>query len=108
MQVGGELWRKDVLYQIMDGKNDSITKVLEQDPELKSWKCKQMGDECVPEFAHPQHQKKSLQPIECVSHFVCCLVSLALPFSRHVQMLRFHAAPRRGALSELCCFAFTP
>ena len=42
MQVGGELWRKDVLYQIMDGKNDSIAKVLEQDPDLKKWKCKQM------------------------------------------------------------------
>ena len=47
MQAGGELWRKNVLYDIMDGKSDMIVAKLEQDPELKRWKCKQAGDECV-------------------------------------------------------------
>ena len=46
MQPGGELWRKDALYEIMDGKSDSIVRMLEQDPELKKWRCKQAGDEC--------------------------------------------------------------
>jgi len=47
MNVGGELWRKDVLYDIMDGKSGSLAQMLDQDPELKRWKCKQAGDECV-------------------------------------------------------------
>ena len=46
MQVGGEGWRKDALYDIMDGKSGKLVGMLEQDPELKKWRCKQTGDEC--------------------------------------------------------------
>lgn len=44
--VGEERWRKNALYDIMDGKNGKLITMLEQDPELKTWKCKQAGDEC--------------------------------------------------------------
>ena len=47
MQAGGEMWRKDVLYDIMDGKSDTIVARLAEDPALKRWKCKQAGDECA-------------------------------------------------------------
>ena len=46
MQAGGEMWRKNALYEIMDGKNSSLVSRLEQDPELKTWKCKAANDEC--------------------------------------------------------------
>ena len=47
MSPGGEMWRKDVLYDIMDGKSGAtILSKLDQDPELKTWRCKQAGDEC--------------------------------------------------------------
>ena len=47
MQPGGEMWRKDALYEIMDGKSNSLVRMLEQDPDLKKWRCKQVGDECL-------------------------------------------------------------
>ena len=47
MQVGGELWRKEALYDIMDGKSAPLVSMLQQDPELAKWKCKQTGDECM-------------------------------------------------------------
>ena len=40
MPLGGEMQRKEALYDIMDGKNDTIVGRLAQDPELKTWKCK--------------------------------------------------------------------
>ena len=43
----GELWRKDALYEIMDGKSAAIPAQLTQDPDLKKWRCQQAGDECV-------------------------------------------------------------
>ena len=46
MQVGGEMWRKNALYEIMDGKAASLLPLLEQDPELKEWRCK-TNDECM-------------------------------------------------------------
>ena len=46
MQPGGERWRKEALYDIMDGKSGAVLLTrLEQDPELSKWKCKQAGDE---------------------------------------------------------------
>ena len=45
--VGSEMWRKDALYDIMDGKSSQLAGMIAQDPELKKWKCKQAGDECV-------------------------------------------------------------
>ena len=53
MQVGGELWRKDALYDIMDGKSGSLARMLDEDPDLKRWKCKQAGDECVCGLSNP-------------------------------------------------------
>ena len=44
---GGEIWRKEALYEIMDGKSSQLAGMIAQDPELKKWKCKQAGDECV-------------------------------------------------------------
>ena len=31
--VGGEMWRKNALYEIMDGKTSSLVGRLQQDPE---------------------------------------------------------------------------
>lgn len=45
-QVGGEMWRKNALYEIMDGKTASLVGRLQQDPELKTWRCKAANDEC--------------------------------------------------------------
>jgi len=45
MNVGGELWRKEALYEIMDGKSSSLVSMLQQDPDLKKWRCK-ANDEC--------------------------------------------------------------
>ena len=44
--AGSEMWRMDVLYDIMDGKNGQLVAKLGEDSELKTWKCKKVGDEC--------------------------------------------------------------
>ena len=56
--VGSEMWRKDALYDIMDGKSSQLAGMIAQDPELKKWKCKQAGDECV-RRENSQHFKVS-------------------------------------------------
>ena len=45
MAPGGERWRKEAIFDIMDGKNGNLLNMLTQDPELKTWKSKQGGDE---------------------------------------------------------------
>ena len=40
MQPGGEMWRKDVLFDVMDGKHGALVERLAADPALATWKCK--------------------------------------------------------------------
>ena len=54
MQVGGEMWRTQRLYDIMDGKSDDLLPHLEQDPELKKWRCKQSGECAIRCRARPE------------------------------------------------------
>ena len=47
MKPGSDMWRKDVLYDILDGKSgDALVQALKDDVELKDWRCKAAG-ECM-------------------------------------------------------------